>query len=156
MKIKLPKINNYETFAKVNPTVDIACFNHNNTFMLFGRKATDIKLRLVGGFASVTDQCFEDTAAREFQEETSCELENIQYICSQLSNDWRFRESNDKIITSLFYGQLLNDSNLKAADDIVEVKWIDLNSLFESPLEDIIIEGHISLVNEALTYINNQ
>lgn len=151
----LPKIKNYETFDKVNPTVDIACFNVNHTYMLFGKKSTDDKLRLIGGFADVTDNSFEDSAKREFLEETGGTLENIEYITSQLSNDWRFRESNDKIITTLFYGQVLNDKDLAPADDISELKWVDFDTLCEVNLYDIIIEGHVPLVKNALEYITN-
>jgi len=149
----LPKIKNYETFDKVNPTVDIACFNVNHNYMLFGKKATDDKLRLIGGFADVTDKSYEDTARREFLEETGGTLENVEYIGSRLSNDWRFRKSNDKVITALFYGQILDDSNLKAADDIAELKWVEFNTLCEVNLYDIIIEGHVSLVERALEHI---
>ena len=66
--------------------------------MLFGKKVTDDKLRLIGGFADVKDNGFEETAIREFKEETGGDLINVEYITSQLSNDWRFRESGDKII----------------------------------------------------------
>lgn len=149
----LPKIDNYLSFSKVNPTVDIACFNANHTYMLFGKKKNDTKLRLIGGFADVKDNGFEETAIREFKEETNCELVNVEYITSQLSNDWRFKESDDKIITTLFYGQLLDDRKLKPSDDIVHVQWVELNSLFEESLEEWIIEGHIPLVKKALDFV---
>jgi len=150
---RYPKTKNYETFAKVNPTVDIACFNHNNTYMLFGRKKTDDKLRLVGGFVDVTDSGYEEAAKREFLEETSVEIENLQYITSELSTDWRFRESDDKIITALYYGQVFDDRKLKASDDIIEVRWVDLDTLFESNLEDMIVDGHVSIVVKALEFV---
>jgi len=152
-KRKLPKIKNYESFPKVNPTVDIACFNASHTYMLFGKKPTDDKLRLIGGFAATTDSCYEDSAIREFKEETNGNLVNVEYICSQLTNDWRFRESDDKVTTILFYGQVLDDRTLKAGDDIAEIHWIEFNELCETNLSDLIIEGHVYLVKRALEHI---
>lgn len=154
MKRKLPKIKNYESFPKVNPTVDIACFNHNNTYIMLARKSDERKLRLVGGFADPKqDESYEDTAWREFKEETTGEVINIEYITSTWVDDKRFRDADDQIFTSLYYAQLLNDKNITAKDDIEWVGWIDLNTLFEEGLDAWIIRPHRSLVKAALRYV---
>ena len=150
----LPKIKNYETFPKVNPTVDVACFNVNHTYMLFGKKSTDDKLRLIGGFADPNlDTCYDDSATREFLEETGGKLENVEYIHNVKINDKRFLESDDKVFTILFYGQLLDDKDLAPADDIAELKWVDFDTLCETNLYDLIIEIHVPLVEKALKHV---
>jgi len=151
---KLPKIKNYEKFPKVNPTVDVACFNISHTYMLLGRKKNENRLRLIGGFVDPDlDNSFDNAIIREFEEETGGELVNVEYICSMRVDDKRFRESSDKIFTTLFYGQILNDTNIQPADDIICIQWVELNALFENRLEDWIVSEHIDLVKKALEFV---
>lgn len=152
-KRKLPKIKNYEYFPKVNPAVDIACFNISNTYILLGRKKDEKLLRLIGGFVDPKlDNSYEEAAIREFKEEAGTDLRNVEYICNTKVDDKRFRKADDKIFVTLFYGQVF-DNNIKAGDDIEEVRWVELNSLFEERLEDWIVKNHIPLIKKSLEFV---
>ena len=149
---KLPNIKNYETFPKVNPTVDIACFNHIHTHIILGRKSHEDKMRLPGGFADPNDSSYEESAIREFKEETNSVIKNIEYVLSCKQDDPRFVDSDDKIFTILFYAQLFDDQDLEAMDDLAEVRWVELNALYEDGIDEWIVPEHKVLINKALDY----
>jgi len=122
------------TYLKVYPTVDIALFRNNKTEILLGRKTIDNKWRLLGGFSDPTDDSYEAAAKRELTEECG-EIDNtpMQYEGSFRVNDWRYRNEEDKIITTMFSCDFVSGSP-KGSDDIAEVKWFSLREVNEMML----------------------
>jgi bifunctional NMN adenylyltransferase/nudix hydrolase len=107
-------------------TVDIAAFNYENKVLLARRKAGD-KLRFIGGFVD-PGESLEQAAAREFREETGCDIGDLKYVCSAPVSDWRLGQQSKGdwgICTSLFAGKYLFGPP-KGQDDIAEVDWFDL------------------------------
>lgn len=116
----------YNQYPKVFTTVDIAIF-HNNSLLL-GRKADESLYRFIGGFSEPNSECFEDDAKREVQEETGLEVGELKYVGSRKVQDWRYRNSVDKIKTILYACDYIFGAP-KAADDIAEIRWFDFDSL---------------------------
>lgn len=142
-------------FSKVFPTVDIAVIDIDNDKILFGRKPGQELFRFPGGFVEPTDNSLEHAAYRELTEEVlglpkPQEEKDIQelllYIGSFLIDDPRYRDKEEKIMTSLFIAAINGSSNLElsAGDDIEELKWIHGKDL----KEEMIVEEHRPLIRQ--------
>jgi bifunctional NMN adenylyltransferase/nudix hydrolase len=108
------------------PTVDVCAFNKNGE-ILMAKKPNEHKWRFVGGFVDANDKSYEDAAKREFREETggTCSVGDFKYITSQKIDDWRYRDDESGIMTTLFLCEYLH-GKAEASDDIAEVKWIPI------------------------------
>ena len=145
----------HNTYAKVYPTVDIAVLNNNGTQVLLGRKHHAAEWRFPGGFSDPTDENYEAAAKRELSEECgNIETGKMLYVGSAKIDDWRYRSEADKIITNLFKTNLIFGVP-KAADDLAEVKWFNVNDLEEMIQNKQITEEHVLLVNMLLKDISH-
>lgn len=138
----------YNQYAKVYPTVDVAIIKGDK--VLLGRKPNQDKFRFIGGFTDPTDNCYEDAALREAEEETGVTIANAKYIGSARIDDWRYRSEVDKIMTHLFVADYIS-GDAKANDDIVELKWFDINNVDSA---QIVNEHHV-LLNLFNKHFNN-
>lgn len=116
----------YSHWPVTYPTVDICAYNKNGE-ILMARKPTEDMWRFVGGFVDRADNSYEDAAKREFREETggNCSVGNFKFITSQKIDDWRYRNEESGIMTSLYLCEYLH-GRAEASDDIAEVKWIPI------------------------------
>lgn len=137
-----------DRFPLVYSCVDVAIMKGSD--VLLGRKSTDPKgqYRFIGGFVDITDENDFAAARREAYEETGATVEPYNYICSKIIDDWRYaKEKNAKIMTRFIIASFVNGP-VHAADDIEDVKWFNLGSLFESDL----VVSHRPLLNELKDY----
>lgn len=119
----------YNKYPSALPCVDIAILNEDETQILLGRKPTETLFRFPGGHVDPTDSSLEQAAKREAHEEVgSIELSEMEYVCSRKIDDWRYREEEDKIISTLFKTKFIFGKP-EAGDDIVEVKWFLIEDL---------------------------
>lgn len=127
----------YNQFPKSFPTVDIVPFDPKNQTILLGRKENETKLRFIGGFAEPKSISYESDAVRELEEETGLIVkeEDLCYIGSSYIDDWRYRTECDKIKTVFFYVPYTG-GDVKANDDIAEVRWVKVVDLTEDMLVD--------------------
>ena len=116
----------YSRFPTTYPTVDVCAFNKNGE-ILMAKKPNENKWRFVGGFVDRTDKSYEDAAKREFREETGngASVGNFKYITSQKIDDWRYKNTESGIMTTLFLCEYFHGI-VQASDDITEVKWIPI------------------------------
>lgn len=115
-------------WARPITTVDIAVINKETKQILLGRKQTEDKYRLIGGFAQ-PGETFEMSASRELQEETHLAVppENLCIEKSFFIDDWRYRGEVDKITTVLYTA--FDWGGVPAPDDdIHELQWFELNT----------------------------
>jgi len=120
----------YGERAKTFPTVDICAYNEQGQILL--AKKPDEKLwRFVGGFVDRNDGSYEIAAKREFYEETGGDArlgEKLKYICSQSVDDWRYRDTENGIMTTLFLGRYAFGQAV-ASDDLAnggDLQWVDI------------------------------
>lgn len=100
-------------------TVDIAIVNGDRSQVLLGAKLEDEGLlRFVGGFVDPSDASLEMAAKREAFEETGgLELADFRYVGSTKVDDWRYRNTRDTIMTTLFAATHVFGAP-KASDDM--------------------------------------
>lgn len=147
----------YQRHPTVYSTVDIAVFDPKERRILLARKPLETGYRFVGGFASPTDDSFEEAALRELEEETQITvgLDALRYVGSKKVNDWRYATNpSEKIMTHVYVG-LYSMGAPRADDDIAEVRWFDYDKFdAENAFDYSIVEEHIPLVSMVTTYID--
>ena len=70
-------------------------------------------------------------------------MDEVQYVCSSLTDDYRYRNETDKIITTLFTA-FVTGGTPKASDDIDELHRLDFYALEEKD----ILTSHRPLFNK--------
>ena len=152
------------------PTVDIVVVDGDK--ILLARKPSEKLFRFVGGFVDRTDPNWEAAARRELREETKLDGLNMEYVCSQAIEDWRYKGLKSGIMTTLFMTHFWDGMGKpEASDDIAEVKWFNIKDLYSLDiellkdsdkiqkkvytfkLEDKIVPEHIGLMETFITKI---
>lgn len=128
----------FNRFPVSYQAVDIAIVKDGK--LLLGRKPYEDKFRFPGGFVDVKDASLEAAARREAQEETGVSITDPIYIGSTRVDDWRYRNEQDKILTTLFAATPMFGA-VKAADDLAEVRWFDFHAKNPNPGLDSKIMG---------------
>jgi len=131
----------YNKYPQVFPTVDVAIFNEKGTELLMARKPNETKWRFIGGFADPKSESYEEDAIREVMEEADIEISAPEYVGSFFINDWRYKNSNDKVKTAFFQSTYVFGSP-KAKDDVEEVRWFPIKKLNEGN----VVSGHTTLL----------
>lgn len=143
-------------------TVDIAIINKDviegGPQLLLGRKENEDKFRLIGGFIDPPkkdpggNDVFKQNAKRETMEETggSMEIGELHHIGSYFIDDWRYRNEESKIITTLFY-TYYKFGRPVPSDDIFELRWFQLSHFINDEyLKENIVEVHQKLIIELI------
>lgn len=138
-------------FDHVYPVVDVAVVKYTldlqkhdevslttpvASHVLMGRKRTEENTsgyRFIGGFVDPGDPNLETTVRREVMEEADIDIGGVHYISSHKINDWRYRNTRDGVMTSLFVAAYRFGS-IKPKDDIAELAWIPINEVVYSTL----------------------
>jgi bifunctional NMN adenylyltransferase/nudix hydrolase len=113
------------------PALDVAVIDRHKKLVLLGEKKHDNgKWRFIGGFFDpALDSSLEGAAKREVWEEASMiEVADTTYLGSTIIDDWRYRGTKDKILSSFFAMTYVFGSAV-AKDDIDALHW--------TPYEDV-------------------
>lgn len=119
------------------PTVDVAIMRtQTREVLLAGKKEDGGKLRFIGGFFDPTlDKSFEGAARRETFEETGClEVDEYRVLGSAVVDDWRYRDTDDRVITTFFRAKYIFGAP-RASDDIDLLKWVPYEKVMENLVE---------------------
>jgi bifunctional NMN adenylyltransferase/nudix hydrolase len=133
------------------PTVDIVAYKPQTEEILLAKKPNETMYRFVGGFVDRDDNNWEYAAKREFSEETggSCSISDLKYIASAKINDWRYRNSESGIMTTLFLATYIF-GYAKPSDDIVLLDWV---KPFEIDVDTEIMPEHRELYKKLLNHL---
>lgn len=133
-------------------TVDICAYNDEGKILL-AKKPHEDKWRFVGGFVDRSDDTFEEAARREFMEETTCSLSFLRNILSQQIDDWRYKNEDSGIMTTLFLGRF-SHGRIEPSDDISSLKWFDAHLFTEKRfIENNIMEEHRDMMMKLISAI---
>lgn len=143
---------NYAKIPVTYPTVDVVAQNDEGKILL-GKKLNESNYRFIGGFVDRTDESWEQTAKREFMEETGgCEIADLKYVASGQIADWRYYKNESGIMTTLFLGKFLWGA-IKPSDDIASLHWVnpaDIN------IEKDVMPEHKELFVKLIDFIAKQ
>lgn len=112
--------------------------------LLLGKKPGEKGWRFPGGFKDRADNGLEPAVYRETKEEVSIQdLTAAQYIGSRNVDDWRYRGEKDGITTAFFQTEYYGTEDIRAGDDLAEVRWFEM-----SELDTEMMEGEHSVLLE--------
>lgn len=130
------------------PTVDIVLVNNSTNTVLLGKKPNQEEWVFPGGFVDVKDSSLEIAARRELKEECGdIETSYPKFIGSLKIDDWRYRNTKDGIITSVFKTNYMY-GRVKAGDDLEEVRWFSIDKLNQTiadhhkPIANLFLKGN--------------
>ncbi len=117
----------------ISPEIGFALGLKPKRWILLGQKPGEEKYwRFPGGFLEPKDKSLEEAAYRELHEEvtgvTTVPYPEFMYAGSFQIPDWRYRTSQDEVMTSLFTAQFLWGGP-RAGDDLARVKWFELDEV---------------------------
>lgn len=136
-------------------TVDIAVYKRagNKVALLVGSKSLDGGWdRLPGGFVEMSDTT-ETGAARELLEETGLSDVQLNLVCTERVDDWRYPGTRAKVLTHLFVGEYTMGC-AKAGDDLDSVYWLWLASGVDVRRYNI-VPNHQKLIERAMRAIKH-
>lgn len=117
--------------------------------ILLGRKPGRTKYCFIGGFVDPSDSCLEVAAGRELSEEVPGIITHeFKYIGSTKADDFRYKNTKDGIITSLFLTYKLGGNEIPS-DDIEECRWFNIHNFDKS----ILTEHHHILLEMLLKHL---
>jgi len=145
-----------QQYPRAFPCVDIACTRDKGAArkVLLGRRFPGDKLRFPGGFVDPTDESLEMAASRELMEEApgisvSGVLDGaFKYIGSYRIDDWRYRDTKDRIVTTFFHVEYMFGGTI-AGDDLCEVDWYS----FTEEVKDQLVPNHQMLFEELASFL---
>ena len=142
----------YNLYPRVIPAIDVAILNDKNQVLL-AKKYDESNFRFIGGFVKVEDDDLDGSVKRVIHKEAGRDINcgDFKMLFSTKVNDWRFRGENDKIMTNFYICQYLW-GNIQASNDIMELKWFDIDTIKEPD----IMADHQDILNKFKNQIKNK
>lgn len=129
----------HNIYPKVRTTVDVAILDDDGKVLL-QKKHDESLFRFIGGFVRTTDSNMLSTAKRVVRSEVgNGEYASYKSLTTMRIEDWRFRDDEDTIMTTLFKCKKMWGA-ITPGRGISELKWFNIE---EIQLKDIMKEHHV-------------
>lgn len=132
------------------PAVDTAIIDsQRKRGILIKQRKFRMQPAFAGGmFDPIKDNCYEDTSKRETHEEVpTVEAGPPQYVGSEKIDDPRYRKSQDRVVSTLFYREYLG-GDPSGGDDADDAQWYNLADFYS-----VIVPHHRILVKRLQIYL---
>lgn len=139
-------------YPKVFQTVDMAITKTEGKkkLVFMGRRKKGMGLRFGGGFVDPTDANLEAACLRERTEEFDIETSTVlNYVGSNLQQDWRYKTPDARIMTVLFQTEYIFGTG-KIKDEFEETEWIEITLDNLNLIED----AHKTLFEKLCKFMN--
>lgn len=142
-------------FPRVYVTVDCAVMYRRvdgGIDVLLGKKPGEDLYRFPGGFLN-PGESLEKATKREVYEETTMDLQNVEFVGSFPVDDWRYRTDPDAKITTCFHIGWASSYGAKAGDDLEKVEWFPAEKMPKMvPEHSMLRERFKKIVNTRFYY----
>jgi bifunctional NMN adenylyltransferase/nudix hydrolase len=141
--------------------VDVAVFDDEYEHVLLARKPNETKFRFIGGFVDPSNNhgtagALEANARREVMEEANIDITDPEYVASSFIDDWRYRNEQDKIMSTLFASKYMC-GKIDARDDICELQWYPISALSDAchnqDLRIAVVDEHLPMVEMLIGWL---
>ncbi len=126
--------------ARSVPASIIAIFDNTYNKVLMGKGFNDRHYSFITDYLP-PNKTFEVFSTEIVYEQTGVKLDPNKLKCqgSFLIPDWRYRSEDDTVI-GMLYTTTINFGKLQANGDLIKVKWVDIENVF-----DFVSEQHYSI-----------
>jgi 8-oxo-dGTP diphosphatase len=118
--------------------VVVTAYIEKNGKVLLGKKKPGVgpypdTWHLPGGGVNLGDESIDEAIAREVKEETGLDVKNVERVIFDEDSE---PDKNGEMTHYIFlvYKMTANSFEATAADDIVDLKWVDIKELKDLPL----------------------
>jgi bifunctional NMN adenylyltransferase/nudix hydrolase len=115
-------------YPRVFPTVDVAVLREDEVLLI--QRADSGQWSFPGGFVDPTDGSMAFAAAREIQEELGLAFpsgaDSFDYVGSFRINDWRYRGTRDRIMTTFFTVPFFSGPVVPNYAEVEDFKWMQV------------------------------
>lgn len=146
-------------YPQIIPTVDIAIV-HDNEVVMIRKDEDNGMVRFPGGHVDYIDgsdhfDILVRNARKETLEETAIQLRGDELVVnlgSYIIDDWRYKSSGNKIMTTLFVIEVVDEIYPRAGDDADDIVMISVDDIVRD--RDIgIVPEHVVLFRKVREYL---
>lgn len=145
--------NNHTIYNNASPSVGVFLIDEDNNVHMSvrGIEPNKGKLDAIGGFLDGLETA-ESALAREIEEETGLTFDQYSSptFLGTATSKYTYAEEDLHVLTLLYFVRVKSGAEVKALDDVAEIKTIPVNEIPLEDLHNIDIEVGVKLLQDYL------